>query len=371
MSDSPEIRTLPAFTRSDVQLLFYVSISFSFAGGILQELHRAAGPSALQLILSQVFSNLFVSITTVLIAITSVIFLDWNKSRLRLGARIRFAWLQPRTVPMASALLGGMLGGLLGGLVTRDRIDLVLIITSGLWMIMANLLVRIIGNASRRIWLQAQDLQNTIDDLQASRIQLIEADVAVRKSIAEYLHGSVQSELIDIEHQASLVHASDVANRIRNFRSSTIRNISHQLHPMVIDVGLMPAIDDLIGKSPLMVNLHISQEAIALDDFGNAELEMRTRMAIYRVIQEGLLNASTAAGATHVNVTLEVVDGCIRVEVTDDGCGPTDNPIFGIGFQSIDAWVRGLGGEWCLIPNPEGGAKLTADIPLDRYVPTH
>ena len=364
MTENREVRTLPAFTRSDVQLLAIVSISFSFAGGILQELHRAAGPSAIPLIAAQVTSNLVVSFTTVLSALIAIGLRLRGSDMAKHRGLMKQAWMDPGTVPMLSALIGGAAGGLLSGLLTRGRLDVVLIVTSGLWMLMANVLVRVVGNASRRIWEQAQDLQQTIAELQASRVQLMEADVQVRRSIAEHLHSAVQTQLIDLEQRARRESAPDSAEGIRDFRLTVIRDLSHQLHPMIIDVGLLPAVDDLIAKSPLKVELQVTSSALALDDFGEGQLPMRTRMATYRVLQEALLNASSAGHASHVSISIDFRASSLHIAVSDDGVGLTDEVRFGLGLHSIDAWVRGLGGTWKLASHATQGATLVAQIPL-------
>lgn len=364
MTEGLEVRTLPAFTRRDVQLLLIVSVTFSFAGGILQELHRAAGPSAIPIIAAQVASNLAVSFITVLVALVACGLRQRLSGIENDGSWVRQAWMSAGTVPMVSALLGGMAGGLLSGLLTRGRVDVILIVTSGAWMLMANVLVRVVGNASRRIWQQAQDLQQTITQLQASRVQLMEADVQVRRSIAEHLHGSVQTELIAIEHQVRGASLSDLADRVRKFRIAVIRDLSHQLHPMIIDVGLMPAVDDLVAKCPIKVSLKVTGRVLALDDFGGGQLPMRIRMAAYRIIQEALLNASSTGRASHASVSIDYRTAALHVEVSDDGVGLPDSVTFGLGLHSTDAWVRGLGGTWTLTSEPTGGATLVAQIPL-------
>lgn len=365
MTAGLEVRTLPPFTRKDVQLLLIVSVLFSFAGGILQELHRVAGPSAIPIIAAQVASNLIVSFTTVFIALIFIGMRLRRSSTRGDGGWLLQAWKYTGAVPMVGAILGGTVGGLLSGLLTRGRIDVVLIVTSALWMLMANALVRVVGNASRRIWQQALDLQQTITELQASRVQLMEADVQVRRSIAEHLHSSVQTELIDLELQIRQSANSQLADRVKVFRLAVIRDLSHQLHPMVIDVGLIPAIDDLIAKCPIKVDLHVTAHALAMDDFGAAQLPMRTRMAVYRVIQEALLNASSAGHASNAHVSIDSRRGSLHVEVKDDGVGLSEDVRFGLGLHSIDAWVKGLGGVWALTPSPGGGSTLAAEIPLE------
>jgi signal transduction histidine kinase len=366
MTAHTPIRTLPAFTRRDVQSLLLVAVTFSFLGGALQELHRAAGPSGLSLIVDQIGSNLVVSATTVAVAILGIIVTNFHG---RIGPRVLVdAWREPSPVPMWSAVVGGLLGGFLAGLLFRQRIDIVLIVTSGLWMLMANILVRIVGNASRRIWQQAHDLQDSVYALQRSRVELVAADLEARRSIAEFLHGTIQSDLLSIDHQLQTGAVANARKRLQDFRTHVIRDISHRLHPLVIEVGLVPAIDELAASAPIPVRLNIDTKVLELDDFGGDALSMRTRLAVYRVIQEGILNCTTSAQATEATVSMDCADNALLVSIVDNGIGLHASPAHGVGLQSVDAWVAGLGGSWRLESNPGGGARLSATIPIG---PTH
>lgn len=358
MTDS--VRTLPRIMRCDAQLLFAVGATFSVTGGVLQELHRIEGPGSIPTIAKQVGSNLIVTVVTVLVALA----IAWLRQRDRPRLSLRQLWSAELELPMWGVVLGGAIGGLVASVVTRGHVDLVLAVTSAAWMLMAGVFVRAIGVVSRRIETQAVELSAAVVSLRESRLQLAEADTELRRSLSEYLHGSVQADLIVLEREARLAGQASMAEKLEDFRVDIIRDISHQLHPLVIEVGLLPALDELIARAPIAATLDVSPEVLGLDDFGNSRLPMRVRLAAYRVVQEGLLNASTAGTASHAEVCLARDGDGLTLTVTDDGVGPASGAKRGVGLNSIDAWVRGLGGEWSLGPGDASGARLVASLPL-------
>jgi signal transduction histidine kinase len=360
---SNEVRTLPPVMRRDVQMLFAIGAMFSVLGGVLQELHRIEGPGSIPSILKQVGSNLIVTVTTTAV----VLLICWIMAQRSRSRRFSLTelWSAEGSIPLWTTVVGGAVGGVIASLVTRGLVDPILVVTSAVWMLIAGVLVRTIGTASRRVNTQAVELSEAVVQLQSSRIQLVEADVEVRRQIAEYLHGSVQADLIGLERQAQLNGNPELAARLKECRVGIVRDVSHQLHPLVIDVGLVPALDELIVRSPVPATLKVTPEVLSLDDFGAPLLPMRTRFAVYRVVQEGLLNACTAGRARNASVTLARDDGDLRIAVEDDGVGVPVTVKRGVGLQSIDAWVGGLGGTWSLDARVEGGTTLAVTLPIE------
>lgn len=228
---------------------------------------------------------------------------------------------------------------------------------------MAGVLVRVICTGARRVERQALDLTRTARDLQASRIHLMEAADDVRLGVAERLHGPIQSQLIGIEHDLRSQHLDALADRLRGFRVDTIRGLAHQLHPMLLDVGLLPALDALLSQSPLQVTLNVSPEVTQLDDLGHGSLDPNVRRAAHAIIEESLLNAVTAAQATTVTVNLGLDGDVLAISVIDNGKGVRVPVEQGLGLRTIDAWATGLGGSWDLAPLGHGGSELQALLP--------
>jgi two-component system sensor histidine kinase UhpB len=89
-------------------------------------------------------------------------------------------------------------------------------------------------------------------------------------------------------------------------------------------------------------------------------------LAIYRVVQEGLINALRHAQPSHVDVNVESDGNAIVITVSDDGTGlPAEWSRPGhFGLRGLADRVEHLGGTFTVGNCPERGVRLTAKIPL-------
>jgi two-component system sensor histidine kinase UhpB len=97
------------------------------------------------------------------------------------------------------------------------------------------------------------------------------------------------------------------------------------------------------------------------------ELGPSVTLAVYRVVQEGLINALRHAQASHVDIDVQCDARRIVATVTDDGVGlASDWARPGhFGLRGLADRVRQLGGTFDIGRNGVCGVRLTADIPLD------
>jgi two-component system sensor histidine kinase UhpB len=96
------------------------------------------------------------------------------------------------------------------------------------------------------------------------------------------------------------------------------------------------------------------------------ELGPSITLAIYRVVQEGLINALRHARASRVDIAVQCDARRIIATVTDDGVGlPTDWARPGhFGLRGLAERVQQLGGAFNIGSQDRRGVCLTADIPL-------
>lgn len=95
---------------------------------------------------------------------------------------------------------------------------------------------------------------------------------------------------------------------------------------------------------------------------------------LYRIVQEALHNVVKHAGATQVEVRLGAgrPDGCVLLEICDDGHGPAaalDGPPRvdagdgGLGLVSMRERAERWGGTLHLVAEPDGGTRVVATVP--------
>lgn len=88
-------------------------------------------------------------------------------------------------------------------------------------------------------------------------------------------------------------------------------------------------------------------------------------LTILRTVQESLTNVARHAGATQVWVRLGVREGCVVVEVIDNGRGLGENPAAGRhGLLGMRERIDALRGELELASPPGGGLNVRARLPL-------
>src|ERR1700733_14960934 len=89
-------------------------------------------------------------------------------------------------------------------------------------------------------------------------------------------------------------------------------------------------------------------------------------LTVYRVVQEGLINALRHAQPSQVEIVVECDAARIIVSVTDDGCGLSDDwarPGH-FGLRGLKDRVQQLDGVFSIGSAGGHGVRLTADIPL-------
>jgi signal transduction histidine kinase len=109
-------------------------------------------------------------------------------------------------------------------------------------------------------------------------------------------------------------------------------------------------------EAGLPVDLRVQGEAV--------ELPAGVDLTAYRLVQEGLTNALKHANASHAEVVVNYVDGAIEVTVSDDGKGVGNGAGGGHGLVGMRERVSVYGGELDAGPQPGGGYRLRARLPV-------
>ena len=90
-------------------------------------------------------------------------------------------------------------------------------------------------------------------------------------------------------------------------------------------------------------------------------------LAAYRIVQEALTNVVRHAGPAAATVRLNYGDSELTVQVEDDGTGGSAGGSVsgGNGIPGMRERVSSLGGAFEAAPQPEGGFRVTARLPLN------
>ncbi len=143
-----------------------------------------------------------------------------------------------------------------------------------------------------------------------------------------------------------------------------IRQISHELHPALLqDAGLPAALSSYCEEFTKVRGLPVSCET----DESVEELSPGAALCLYRIAQEALGNAAKYSAAKKVEVRLTRADGRVRLSVSDDGVGCDPNQTGksgGLGVINMRERVLQLKGTFEFDSAPGRGTTVKAEIPF-------
>jgi signal transduction histidine kinase len=210
------------------------------------------------------------------------------------------------------------------------------------------------------------ELRARVEELRASRMRIVQAADDERRRLERDLHDGAQQRLVSLALNLRLAGAkldSDPAAARQLLDESAselgeatteLRELARGLHPAVLsDRGLRPALEALVGRAPLPVELA---------EPPTDRLPAPVEVASYFVVAEALTNVARYAEASRAAVSVSRTNGRIEVEVRDDGVGGAD-PEAGSGLRGLGDRVAALDGRLEVVSPPGGGTTVRAVIP--------
>ncbi len=96
-----------------------------------------------------------------------------------------------------------------------------------------------------------------------------------------------------------------------------------------------------------------------------------TKEALYRIAQEAMHNTTKHAGASTVDLVVELCEGEVALEVRDDGSGFDASGSFPghLGLKSMRERAARLGGALTVESAPGRGTRVRARLPLTQKAP--
>jgi signal transduction histidine kinase len=145
-----------------------------------------------------------------------------------------------------------------------------------------------------------------------------------------------------------------------------LRRYSHELRPTVLDdLGWIPAIRFLAESVTKRANLPIRIKTMV-----TGRLPGAVEIALYRVVQEALTNATKHAHASQVSIRVQRVSGALCCSIQDDGAGFDVRTVRsgrkprGLGLIGMRERLNAIGGTLLIDSAPGQGTKLLIRVPM-------
>ena len=194
-----------------------------------------------------------------------------------------------------------------------------------------------------------------------------------RERIASELHDDVSqrlsllqmacNRLSQLDHSPpETLEINSILQQVQSL-ASDVRVMSHNLHPALLKqlglvVALKSLVDDFREKENLPATLTSTIGALHPSDLAST--------TCYRVVQEALRNVAKHAGRTHVKVSLDAVEGRLRLQIRDFGNGFDQDSHFpqaGLGLTSMRERTRIAGGTFSVVSTLGEGTVIVAEVP--------
>jgi signal transduction histidine kinase len=224
-------------------------------------------------------------------------------------------------------------------------------------------------------------VQERETQLEALVRQLVNAQEGERQRVARELHDETGQKLTAmamglaaIEVQLGAGDLSAATGTVHDLREvadqaiTELRNVMADLRPSQLDdLGLVPALRWYVQRyAARHPRLAVTFDAGRL----SGRLGPRYETVLFRAAQEALTNVARHANATQVTVTLAQEDGCVHLEVADNGVGfdaskpPQHDEGSGWGLTGIRERAALVGGKVTVESQPGQGTRVRVEVPI-------
>jgi PAS domain S-box-containing protein len=209
--------------------------------------------------------------------------------------------------------------------------------------------------------------------------QLMRLHDQERRNIARDLHDSTGQGLVALtatlsQAQSSIPSSNRKARKLIAEALAVakeclreVRTLSYVLYPPILEhAGLVDAIrefrEGFVKRTGIEVKVRIAP--------GFERLEREKELALFRVMQESLVNVHRHSGSPSVEIVLGRQTGLVVLEVRDQGCGMPNKRNgevalrMGVGIASMQERVKQVGGR-LEIKSGAGGTTVCAAVPVN------
>ena len=208
-----------------------------------------------------------------------------------------------------------------------------------------------------------------VKKLETEREELIEYDERLRRQTSQFLHDRVQSDLMVVSMKLKSVsgQSSEKVNdvldrailRLEKTRTEDLRIVIQELTPNLEAGSLSSALDVLFEqyREDIEISVLIDEQTESLDP--------RTKLGIFRIVEQSVLNSLLHGKASRVQLEATTdTDGTTVLAIADDGAGASLEKItVGVGSAIIDSWVAILNGVKEIDTMPDFGFRVQVTFP--------
>jgi len=186
------------------------------------------------------------------------------------------------------------------------------------------------------------ELSRRFDEIRAASGRIVGAGDNERRRIERDLHDGAQQRLLGL----AMLETAGAA-------IGELRELARGIHPMILEAGLMPALENLAERAAVPVTLTASI---------TRRFPPLVEATVYFVVAEALANVARHAGAISAVICAEEAGLELIVTITDNGVGGAE-PARGTGLLGLTDRVGAAGG-WLQLSSPAGlGTTLRVGIP--------
>jgi PAS domain S-box-containing protein len=214
---------------------------------------------------------------------------------------------------------------------------------------------------------QQEVMQAQLAEVRASRARIVEAGDRARRAIERDLHDGAQQRFVSLALRLQVLIAThrnlpaDVSAEVQEILEelraglADLRELARGLHPGVLSAhGLEHAINALSARCTVPVETEI--------DLDGERLAEGLESTAYFVVSEALTNVARHAEADRAWVRVGLGEGCVELEVRDDGVGGAETGS-GTGLQGLRDRVAAVNGGVEISSPPGEGTVVRARLP--------
>jgi signal transduction histidine kinase len=199
-----------------------------------------------------------------------------------------------------------------------------------------------------------------VAEVEASRQRLVLAADTQRRRLERRLQAGAAKRLERVAELLAQVEPApaDAAGTVERLQADLERargelaDLARGVHPATLTTGgLRAALDELVHRSPLPVELAVDIEPA----------DQLTEATLYFVCSEALANAAKHAAAARIAIDLRQAGPSLHLLVSDDGRGGARFASRG-GLRGLADRVEALGGRFRLDSPPDGGTTIRVEL---------